>query len=299
MLFVGGAGGGVRKCGPVAGGIKALGAGATKQEARGTGQLRLAGRGLCRVPAHMVVDARNSVQIWVLNIVFLPGSLHRAAEDNVGYEGRDSPAEDHQTVRGRHVYRVDHRPAEGRCGRSKSGRPMHASSKQNKKQNKSSFCFQNEHRLVRAPRRPRPPAAPFSSNFPIGYSYPACGKAASFPLAAGLCRDGEWGMGARGNNPPPNSGGPKKNVSCVVRLHRHRPTTRGVVLRRHLLHPSTQWIATWPSWRDALTALEFGEIFTAYLGLESPPPPPPPSPPSDPPATAPAAYATRTATPLA
>eukprot|EP00961_Rhodomonas_salina_P222815 3012950-Rhodomonas_salina.1 len=33
---------------------------------------------------------------------------------------------------------------------------------------------------------------------------------------------------------------------------------------------SSQWISAWPSRRDALSALEFGEIFTTYLGVESP-----------------------------
>jgi hypothetical protein len=33
---------------------------------------------------------------------------------------------------------------------------------------------------------------------------------------------------------------------------------------------SSQWIHAWPSKRDALTALKFGEVFTTYLGVESP-----------------------------
>jgi hypothetical protein len=34
---------------------------------------------------------------------------------------------------------------------------------------------------------------------------------------------------------------------------------------------SSQWISTSPSKRDALSAAEFGEVFTTYLGVERPP----------------------------
>eukprot|EP00962_Isochrysis_galbana_P012046 scaffold3392_cov131-Isochrysis_galbana.AAC.6 len=56
--------------------------------------------------------------------------------------------------------------------------------------------------------------------------------------------------------------------ALTTKCSRHRPPPRGLVCCGRLF--SAQWIATWPSWRDALTALEFGKIFTTYLGLESP-----------------------------
>jgi hypothetical protein len=71
---------------------------------------------------------------------------------------------------------------------------------------------------------------------------------------------------------------------------------------------SSQWISTWPSKRDALSAAELSEVITTYVGVESPAArllvgrpssySYSPIPLSRPPAVRPSAFATHTATAL-